>query len=190
MLAGLLLCQTVLLGSSLWGGKILLPLDILAGPGTYLPRRMSSPPWPQAQDALRSDLVYQAEVWRRFAVEEVRAGRLPLWDPYNYCGHPFLAADQGQVFSPYRLLDYAWPSPVALAWSAVLRALVGGIGTYLFFRRALGVTWLAAALGAWAFPLTGTMVLSGGYAGAAVVSFLPWVLLASDAAAPGRREEP
>ena len=34
-------------------------------------------------------------------------------------------------YPPYRLLDYAWPSPVAVAWSAVLRALVGGVGTYL-----------------------------------------------------------
>ena len=189
VLAGLLLCQFVLLGSSLWGKTILLPLDILAGPNVYLPRPSASAPWPEPKDVLRSDLVYQTEVWRRFVVEEVRAGRFPLWNPYNYCGHPLLAADQGQVFSPYRLLDYAWPSPVAVAWSAVLRALVGGTGTYLFFRRAVGLTWLAAATAAWAFPLTGTMVLSGGYAGAAVVSFLPWVLWAADAVArrPGRR---
>jgi hypothetical protein len=128
VLAGLLVCQAVLLGPSLWGQKILLPLDILNGSDTYLPRQSASAPSPEPKDGLRSDLVFQAEVWRRFVVEEVRAGRVPLWNPYNYCGHPMLAADQGQVFSPYRLLDYVWPSPIALAWSALLRALVGGIG--------------------------------------------------------------
>jgi hypothetical protein len=189
LLAGLLACQFVVLGSSLWGATILLPLDILGERDAYLPPPAAGAAHPDAKDPLRSDLVYQMEPWRRFVVDEVRAGRVPLWNPYNYCGHPLLAANQPGVFSPYRLLDYAWPSPVAVAWGAVLRAVVGGVGAYLFFRRAMGAGWLPSAVGAWCFPLGGTLVLSGGYPGAAVVSFLPWVLLAADAVArrPGRR---
>jgi hypothetical protein len=183
LLVGLLLPQVVLLGSSLWGGTILLPLDVLAQGTTYVPPATPGAEPPPPKDPLQSDLVFQAEVYRRLVVDEVRAGRLPLWNPYNYCGHPLLAANQPGAFSPYRLLDYLWPSPVALAWGAVLRAVVAGTGMYLLARRAMGVGWLAAAGGAWAFPLTGTLVLSGGYPGAAVVSFLPWVLLAAEAAA-------
>jgi hypothetical protein len=179
LLAGLLVPQLVLLGSSLWGGSILLPLDILEGENVYMPRGPAAAELPK--DSYQADLVFQAEVFRRLVVDEVRAGRLPLWNPYNYCGHPLLAANQPQVFSPYRLVDYAWASPVALAWEAVLRAVVGGIGAYLFFRRAAGVHWIAAVVPAWGFPLIGTMVLSGGYPGAATVSFLPWVLLSADA---------
>ena len=188
LLAGLLACQFAVLGSSLWGATYLLPLDILGEGTNYLPRPTGPGPRPEAKDPLRSDLVDAIEPWRRFVVDEVRAGRLPLWNPYNYCGHPLLAANQPGVFSPYRLLDYAWPSPVAVAWSAVLRALVAGVGAYLFFRRAMAVSVLPALVGGWCFPLSGTLVLSGGYPGAAVVTFLPWVLLAADAVArrPGR----
>ena len=101
LLAGLLACQAVLLGPSLCGKTILLPLDILASADVYLPRPAGAAPWPEPKDVVLSDLINQIEVWRRFVVDEVRAGRLPLWNPYDECGHPLLAADQGQVFSPY-----------------------------------------------------------------------------------------
>ena len=54
------------------------------------------------------------------------------------------------------------------------------MGAYLFFRRAMSAGWIAAAFGAWWYPL-GTLVLYSGYPGAATVSFLPWMLLTADA---------
>ncbi len=35
-----------------------------------------------------------------FLQDEVLAGRLPLWNPYTYGGHPFLADVQAAVFYP------------------------------------------------------------------------------------------
>lgn len=35
-----------------------------------------------------------------FQRSELLAGRLPLWNPYTYAGHPFLADVQAAVFLP------------------------------------------------------------------------------------------
>ena len=74
-------------------------------------------------NAIFSDEVQVLEPWRKFAVEEVRAGRLPLWNPWNYCGAPFLAANQSALFSPFRVLDYLFPGTLIIAWGQVAKSL-------------------------------------------------------------------
>lgn len=176
LLAGLILPQFILIGPSLFGGKILLPLDILQQPQVYLPIDPAHPP-EMPHDRLTSDLVYLFEPHRQFIVSEIRAGRVPLWNPYNYCGVPCLAAGQGAVFSPLRALDYLWKDPGVLGWDRVLRAIVMGVGAYLFFRRVLGVHFAPAAIGAWCYPLTGFMTIWDGYTLPMVALWLPWLLL-------------
>lgn len=180
LLAGILIPQIVLIGPSLVGAKLLLPLDILADRTTYLPRADPTAPNQVPKDGTLGDLVFQTEVHRQLVIEEIHAGRVPLWNPYNYCGHPLLAANHTQVFSPYRVLDYLWPSPVVLAWGHLLRAVVIGVGTYLLLTRSMGLHWLAAAIGGWLAPIAGPMILASGYPGASIISFLPWMLLAVD----------
>jgi hypothetical protein len=133
-------------------------------------------------DAVFSDEVEQMEMFRLFAVAEVRQGRLPLWNPYNYCGAPFLAANQSAVFSPFRLPDYVFPGPRTMAWVYLLKAMVAGTGAYLFFRRALSASFWPAAFGGWAYPLSGFLVLWSGYPLSSAAVWLPWVLLGVDAA--------
>ncbi len=181
LLLGLLLPQIALYWPSLIGTKILLPLDILEMPQMYIPRD-SSDPLPTIHNPILSDGVLQTELNRRFSAEEIRAGRLPLWNPYNYCGTPFLAANNTAVLSPFRILDYLWPSPVAVAWGHLLQVLVGGIGAFLFFERAWKVRFLAAAIGAWCYPLNGFVTLWSYQTISAVVVWLPWVLWMTDAA--------
>jgi hypothetical protein len=181
VLVGVLLPQALLYGPSLVCRKVLLPLDILAQPNHYLPPDIASQVG-QPQDWVLSDLVLQEEVFRRFAVERVRAGEVPLWNPYILCGAPFLAANHTAVFSPFRWLDYLWPGPWVLAWDQVLRALVAGGGAYLFFRRELSAGFVAAAVGAWCYPLCGTPVMNVNWGLGATVTWLPWVLLAVGAA--------
>ena len=119
-LAALVIPQAVLFGPSLVGERILLPLDILTA---IDPRVMSQPDSPEAKpwNWMLSDQVTQHEPWRRYVSQSVRNGRLPLWHPANFGGYPILAANQTAIFSPYRLLDYLWPGPEAVAkviWQA------------------------------------------------------------------------
>ena len=88
LLAGLILGQAVLYGPSLVGQKVLLPLDILASPNIYLPQTPETSRI-QPHNFILSDLIFQCEPQRRFALAEFRAGRLPMWTPYQFAGTPF-----------------------------------------------------------------------------------------------------
>ena len=184
VVAAILLPQLVLLGPPLVGARVLLPLNYLAGASVYLPPDPNLPR-PSRHDVDLSDLVLQMELFRQYAVGEVRAGRLPLWNPLSYAGSPFIAANQSAVFSPYRLIDYLWPRPQPaaepIAWGVLVQRVVAGLGAYAFFRRALGVGFAPAVIGAACYPLSGFLILWSGYTIGAVVAWLPWLLLAIDA---------
>jgi hypothetical protein len=171
--------QTVMYWPSLLGQQVLLPLDILQLPGWYLPIPEDAPRF-VPQNIMLSDVVLQYASWRLFAIEEVQAGRLPLWNPYNYCGHPFVAPNQTAIFSPFHWADYLFPSFVTIAWMQLAKSLVAGCGAYFFFRRVLRVKFLPATAGAAAYPLIGFMVLWQGFPLSAVCAWLPWLLLAAD----------
>ena len=133
-----MLGQAILYGPSLAGRKILLPLDILAWPGIYLPQTPEVAKI-EPQNRSLSDLIYFMEPARRFAASEIHAGRLPMWAPYHFAGAPFI----WPKFSPFLALQCATASPVVLAWSQLLAAIVAGLGAYLFCRRVLGGQLLA-----------------------------------------------
>jgi len=125
VLAGIVLGQFLLYGPSLFGLKILLPLDILTGPGVYLPRTPETEAI-EIQNIYLTDLVYVVEPVRRFLGEELRAGRWPLWMPTQFSGTPAAYT----FFSPLLLLLALVPSPVILAWGCLLTALIAGLGAY------------------------------------------------------------
>ncbi|HWB19522.1 MAG TPA: YfhO family protein, partial [Phycisphaerales bacterium] len=177
LLLGIIIPQFFLYFDSLVGNSILLPLDFLQYKHMYIPDPNHVLPRPR--DMYTSDLITVFEPNRVYAAQEVRAGRLPLWDLNNYCGAPFIAANHTAVFSPFRIVDYLWPSPYSIAWSQMLRALVAGIGAYLFFRIAMRVAFIPALIGAWLFPHVGFLVFWNGFPLQAVATLLPWMLLAT-----------
>jgi hypothetical protein len=183
VLAGIVIGQFILYAPSLVGRKILLPLDILALPTTYLPR---TPEVAKiiAHNTVMADLVLSFEPSRRFAVSEIRAGRFPFWAPYQYAGAPFVEPK----YSPLQLLQYFTAAPVIIAWAQLLVAAVAGTGVYLFCRRALHIGFWAATISAWCYPMTGLFVFWQGYPTSAAACWLPWLLLAVDKTA--RRATP
>ena len=168
---GIALGQVFLYGPSLAGRKVLLPLDILALPGVYIPRTPEVAKI-AVQDLTLIDWVYVCEPSRRFAVSEFQAHRLPMWAPYEFGGVPCIS------LSPFFLLQCCTESPVILAWAQLTLAIVSGLGAYLFFRRALAVTFWPAAVGGWGYPLTGFFILWQGCSVSLPVAWLPWILLA------------
>ncbi|MGA2240911.1 MAG: hypothetical protein ABSH11_02585 [Verrucomicrobiota bacterium] len=175
VLAGIVLGQAVLYGPSLTGNKILLPLDILAQAGVYIPQTAETAGLAPHNMAL-SDLVYQFEPARQFAVSEIHQGRFPWWAPYQYGGVPFI----WPKFSPFLLLECLAKSPVILAWIQVLAALVTGTGMYFFCRKVLSVGFWPATVCAWCYPLTAFFALWQGFPTGLAVYWLPWLFLAVD----------
>jgi hypothetical protein len=173
---GVLLTHAVLFAPSLVGLKVLLPLEELAAPNAYLPATPEYADVVALYPAL-TDQVLQYEFGRRFAAEELRAGRVPLWDPYHYCGAPFVVP----FLSPYNLPYYLIPHYLTLAWTQVLAAFVAAGGAYVFFRRVLGLSFWPAVVAAWCYPLTGFFQLWLGSYVRYAASFFPWLLIAVDA---------
>ena len=176
--AGIVFGQILLYGPSLIGEAVLLPVDLLAQPRWYLPQT----PETEAivpHSVVLSDPVLAIEPHRRFAAEELRAGRLPLWNPYNFTGTPMA---RWAPFSPYNLLYTLLPEPIGLAWIQLLKSLLAGLGAYLFFRRAMDAGFAAAAVGGICYPVTGFFILWQGFPLAEVVAWFPWILLATDRA--------
>src|SRR5690606_30205998 len=101
-----------------------------------------------------------------FLRDELLAGRLPLWNPYTYAGHPFLADIQAAVFYPVSnvllLLTFPWSSAAdRLYWlqvEAALHLALGGFFTFLLVRELTGrpeAAFLAGAAFAFSGYLTG-----------------------------------
>jgi len=180
VLAGIVLGQAALYGPSLAGRKILLPLDILAAPSHYVPVNLESPP-PPPHNLQFVDLVFLAEPSRLYLGSELRAGRFPLWNPYQFAGVP----DILPKFSPFVLLGALVASPKVLPWIELLKAMVGGLGAYLFCRRALQVGFWPASIAGWCYPLTAFFVLWQEYPTSVPVLWFPWLLLAVDRTARG-----
>jgi hypothetical protein len=93
---------------------------------------------------------------RWFTADELRAGHLPLWNPYNASGEAWLANPQTGVFYPPAWLFLALPFPTAYMLFLLLHLLLLGWGAYFFFARDASPE--AAMLGAIAFMLSGPVL--------------------------------
>jgi hypothetical protein len=71
------------------------------------------------------DFTYHFLSFSLFQRSELLAGRLPLWNPYTYGGHPFLADTQAAVFYPLSNLLLGLPDrlPAAATGRAPYRDL-------------------------------------------------------------------
>lgn len=91
-----------------------------------------------------------------FLADQLKDGRLALWDPYTYCGNPIFANIQASFFHPLVILGAALSNVAGqgslthiLEWIVVLQVCVAGIFMY-FLARHIGATesgaWAAAVI--------------------------------------------
>ena len=67
-----------------------------------------------------------------FIKAQFLSGSIPLWNPYYYSGHPFLANPQAFVFYPTTLLFVVLPLPWAFNLDTVLHIYLAALGMYCF----------------------------------------------------------
>ena len=127
-------------------GEAFLPADLLRD---IAPWRTADPallvPW----NPLMWDGVAEFYPWRLFAAQTLHSGYLPLWNPHQFCGTPFVANSQSAVFYPLNLLFCLLPVTQAFGVSVLLHLFLTGVFSYLFLRSsALGLGRAAALVGA------------------------------------------
>ena len=71
---------------------------------------------------------------RFFWVESIKMGDFPLWDPYQFSGHPFFANPQYGILYPFNGLFFILPFDVAFNSIIILHFFLGGFFTYLLLR--------------------------------------------------------
>lgn len=117
----------------------------------------------------------------QFNVAEWRAGRVPLWNPYEGIGMPQLAENTASVFYPAQLLlllpvDFYWAYNIYI----VSHVLLAAWGAYRLARH-LGTSHLAGGQAALAYAFSGSVLFQ--YCNVIFLigaAWLPFALLATD----------
>lgn len=149
---------TLLLWQVLWGQNTLIPFDNLYQGLPWYPFReqmgVGNP-----HNELVSDLVLENFQWKSFAIEQYRQGKLPLWQPNQFAGSPFLAAGQHSMLYPLALLYLILPIHVAYGWFAHLSLVLAGI-TMFAFGRSVGLSRSAALIAGLTYQGCGFLTIS------------------------------
>lgn len=107
-----------------------------------------------------SDYFYPAVT---YAIERLRTGNFPLWNPYSLTGTPFFAAGQPAVLDPVNLVAFMAGPYDYWTWAAWLRLALLGYTTY-GFMRALGRNAAGGVAAGVVFMLCGFAVVWLNYA--------------------------
>ena len=150
-----------LLALALWGrvlftGQVLLPGAMLSGFAPFGGNAQA--PW----TILQWDALGQYYPWRHFAGQELRAGHIPLWNPYEFSGTPFVANAQSAVFYPLNLPFWLFDTAYAFGIAAFFHSLLAMWATYFLCQR-------------WNLSRAASVVAAAAYAGCGYLA--AWALL-------------
>ncbi len=125
-----------------------------------------------------ADLVqtyYQKFICREAFLE----GHLPLWNPYLYCGYPYLAHPYNEVFYPLNLLFLLMPLNIAYSWIFAVHVFLSGVFMFLLVKYLVREEW-AAFVSAICFMFSGytaTRIWAGHYEVYASSIWIPLIFL-------------
>lgn len=131
------------------------------------------------------DLVSFIYPMYRFTARSLHAGQIPLWNPYQYAGAPFLADNQSGIFYPFNLALFLLTPAFTyktIEGLVIWHFFFAGAAMYTCLRwlrvRAKGmdpaISRLSALLGAFAFMFSGAFINHIGHLNLiAVAAWLP-----------------
>lgn len=145
--------------------KLPIPADSI--PGLYWP--MKDQPFGYSngvpvKNPLITDPVRQQFAWKYLAMDEIKNGSWPLWNPYNFSGTPLLANFQSAVFYPLNILFFI-PNPglkysnlewfsIQWSWYIYSQIILSVSFLYLYLNK-IGLDKRAALLGGIVFAFAG-----------------------------------
>jgi len=163
-------------------GYIPFPGDLLVG--EYVPYNSNTyfgiapggvPNKGQGFDVLR--MIFP---WKEFATDSLKNGQIPLWNPYNFSGTPFLANFQNGFFYPFNLLFLLFSKLDAWTLYILFQPFLSALFTYLFLRE-LRVSKISSVFGGLVFAFSSYMVvwMEYGNIGHSII-WLPFLLFLTE----------
>ncbi len=148
--------------------KLPIPADTI--PGLYWPMKDISYGYPNGvpvKNPLITDPVRQQFAWKYLAIKEIKAGRWPLWNPYNFSGTPLLANFQTGALYPLNIVFFI-PNPgfsyddlhwfaIQWSWFIYLQSALSIFFLYLYLIK-IGLDKRAALFGGIIFAFSGFSV--------------------------------
>lgn len=125
------------------------------------------------------DVTFQVEPWLLFLRHELRAGRLPFWNPFQSAGAPYWANGSSAPLFPLHLLFTLLPVQLGFVLLPWLRLAIGGLGAW-WLARELGVAGRPALLAGVVYPLSGRFVAFLLYPMANAFCLVPWIFLLTE----------
>jgi hypothetical protein len=126
----------------------------------------------ESRNPLTNDTVKQILPWMQVVREELAAGRVPLWNRYQFSGYPLLGNGQSAPFAPVFLATLFVPLPHQLVAMAGLKIFFALLFGWLFLRDE-DVSSPAALFGSAAFAFSVFQTVYLYYPMSAVTSLLP-----------------
>jgi hypothetical protein len=135
------------------------------------------------------DSATQFYPWYDYLGEQLRAGDIPGWNPYQFAGAPFAADPQsGWTYIPAMLLFTVFPLPLAVPAFLILHLTIAGFATYVLarlLRIGVGGALVAAAAYELSGPVLGRSVCCP--AALEVATWAPVALLGAELAMRNRQ---
>ncbi len=163
-------------------GQIPFPGDLLAG--EYVPYNSNAyfgiSPGGVSNKGQGFDVLRMLFPWKEFAVESLKNGQIPLWNPYNFSGTPFLANFQNGFFYPFNFLFLLFSKLDAWTLYILSQPIFSAIFTYLFLKE-LKISKLSSIFGGLVFTFSSYMVvwMEYGNIGHSII-WLPFLLFLTE----------
>ena len=156
----LLLLPIFIFFSPVWlNGRMPIPADTIVG--MYHPFRdvvwnglTAGVPF---KNFLITDAVRQQYPWRQLAINLLKKGEMPLWNPYTFAGTPLLANIQTALFYPLNLVYFFLPFATSWTIQVMLQPILLCLFMF-FYLKEIGLSKYAAALGAFSLSMSGFSV--------------------------------
>jgi hypothetical protein len=127
-----------------------------------------------------ADGLLQNVPFRVAAAQIVRAGHLPLWDPYIFSGMPLFATAQVGILYPLNWFYVLFSTATATNLMVVGTYVVAALGAYLYARQ-IGAAIIGAVITSLAWQFGGAVVGQISHINIVhTAALLPWVLWSVD----------
>lgn len=134
--------------------------------------------WGPVKNNAMPDVHTQLYPWKKFTIDTLKSGQIPLWNPYSFSGNPHLANFQSAVLTPFNLLFFIIPFIDAWSLVVLLQPLLAGVFMFLLMRT-FKVSQAGSLISSIAFMFCGFIVVWMAYGTLAYsILYLPLALFA------------